>query len=66
MRSATGPRGFEPRNDGVRVRCLTVWLWATIFACLSVFQTGKGYYRKMSLKMQEVFVQLKEQVDVVT
>ena len=54
--SHTGPRGFEPRNDGVRVRCLTVWLWATIFACPSVFQTGKGYYKKSSLKKQALFV----------
>ena len=26
-----GPAGFEPTNDGVKVRCLTAWLWAYIF-----------------------------------
>lgn len=25
-----GPAGFEPTSDGVKVRCLTAWLWAYI------------------------------------
>lgn len=25
-----GPAGFEPTSDGVKVRCLTAWLWALI------------------------------------
>ena len=26
----TAPQGFEPWNDGVRVRCLTAWRWGIV------------------------------------
>ncbi len=22
-----GPAGFEPAHDGIKIRCLTAWLW---------------------------------------
>ena len=28
MAHMAGPPGFEPGHDGVKVRCLTAWLWA--------------------------------------
>ena len=30
--SLAGPQGFEPWNDGVRVRCLTIWRWANMLS----------------------------------
>ncbi|AGL90963.1 Hypothetical Protein SLY_1054 [Strawberry lethal yellows phytoplasma (CPA) str. NZSb11] len=28
------PAGFEPANHGVKVRCLTTWLWALVLSFL--------------------------------
>ena len=34
-----GPQGFEPWNDGVRVRCLTIWRWANVLSQQKILYT---------------------------
>lgn len=44
-------------NDGVRVRCLTVWLWANMSFSPVFFRTSKCYYSHLISRLQgKIFI----------
>ncbi len=47
-----GWKDLNPRNDGVRVHCLTAWLHPSIFCCYRYLFNRLYYYTTVCLKSQ--------------